>query len=407
MFVIKEDHLGTDRWLRAPDDAALPGAGPILVSLDRWRQDQQALDASALELGLSLRADQSPVDIPGEVNRFNLITVEFPTFTDGRGYTAARLLRERLGYRGELRAVGDTGRDQFAFLRRCGFDAVEVADGGGQTENWEAARGEFNFVFQAAADGRAPVSKLRRSGPDPVSDLSRRLRRLCARYDRMPAADILDAMIRREFSGQIALVSSFGAEAAVLLHMVSEIDPAIPVLFLNTGKIFGETLRYRAQLVDRLGLQDVRDIKPSAGRLDARDPGGVLWASDPDACCYIRKVEPLNRALTGFSAWITGRKRIHGGDRSSLPVIEAGDGRFKVNPLAGWRHQDVADYFAAHDLPRHPLEADGYLSIGCMPCTDRAGDGEGSRDGRWRGSDKTECGIHLPVSNFRDYGGDI
>jgi len=377
-----------------------------VFSLNQWQDEQNAFGGTGQKLGLALEAHEIPLEISGDVNRFDLITVDFPAFTDGRGYTIARLLRERLGYQGELRAVGDVKQDQFSFLRRCGFDSV-----GGLSRElstlWDQALFDISVPFQAASDERLPVPELRRRLHPSAPDHQRRVKRLIGRYQGQSAQEILEAAIRWEFPGQIALVSSFGAEAAVLLHMVSEIDPATPVLFLNTGKIFGETLRYRTQLVEQLGLQDVRDIKPLAKGIADRDPGGVLWASDPDGCCYVRKVEPLNRALTGFGAWITGRKRAHGGDRTELPVAEALDGRVKINPLAGWTRDDVEAYFTAHNLPHHPLEAGGYRSIGCMTCTDRIAEGENLRDGRWRGSEKTECGIHLPISTFKDYGADI
>jgi phosphoadenosine phosphosulfate reductase len=225
---------------------------------------------------------------------------------------------------------------------------------------------------------------------------------LTARYAGRAAPELLRAMIEDEFPGQIALVSSFGAEAAILLHMVADIDAATPVIFLDTEKLFGETLRYRDQLTERLGLTDVRSIRPDPQRIQSLDPDGVLWYGNPDMCCFIRKVEPMRRALTGFSAWITGRKRFHGGERAELPAIEAADdGRIKINPLAGWHRDDIDRYFATHDLPRHPLEADGFLSIGCMPCTDRVKPGEGARAGRWRDLEKSECGIHLPAGRWR------
>lgn len=225
---------------------------------------------------------------------------------------------------------------------------------------------------------------------------------LTARYADRAAPELLRAMIEDEFPGRIALVSSFGAEAAILLHMVAGIDAATPVIFLDTEKLFGETLRYRDQLTERLGLTDVRSIRPDPQRIQSLDPDGVLWYGNPDMCCFIRKVEPMRRALTGLSAWITGRKRFHGGERAELPAIEAADdGRIKINPLAGWNRDDIDRYFAAHDLPRHPLEADGFLSIGCMPCTDRVKPGEGARAGRWRDLEKSECGIHLPAGRWR------
>jgi phosphoadenosine phosphosulfate reductase len=210
------------------------------------------------------------------------------------------------------------------------------------------------------------------------------------------AEDLLREMLT-EYRGRIALVSSFGAESAVVLHMVSEIDKAVPVIFLDTGKLFAETLRYRDLLVQRLGLTDLRTARPEPARIAQIDPSGTLWRSDPDVCCWQRKVEPLDEALAGFAAWITGRKRYQGGIRRNLPLVESGsDGRVKINPLAGWSARDIARYFAAHDLPRHPLQAHGYSSIGCTSCTRPTRPGEEARAGRWDGSEKNECGIHLP-----------
>jgi phosphoadenosine phosphosulfate reductase len=222
-------------------------------------------------------------------------------------------------------------------------------------------------------------------------------------YAGADANTLLAAMIREEFSGsRIALVSSFGTEAAVLLHLVSQADPATPVVFLDTGKLFGETLRYRDTLVGRLGLTDVRSIEPDPAAVEGEDNEGVLWLHDADSCCRIRKVEPLARALKPFAAWINGRKRFQNDDRAAIPPVEWDGERIKVNPLAEWNPADVAAYFERHDLPRHPLEADGYRSIGCMPCTDRVAPDEDPRAGRWRGKDKTECGIHLPRSVRED-----
>jgi phosphoadenosine phosphosulfate reductase len=236
----------------------------------------------------------------------------------------------------------------------------------------------------------APAKGLLAAGLTRVDELAQR-------WSEADTETMLAGMIHEEFAGQIALVSSFGAEAAVLLHMVAGIEPQLPVIFLDTGKLFGETLRYRDRLVTDLGLTDVRSIKPDAARLDALDPDGVLWFGNPDMCCHIRKVEPLALALTGFGAWITGRKGFHGGERDGLQRIERNedDNRIKINPLALWRKADIDAYFERHALPRHPLEAEGFLSIGCMPCTDRVAPGEHPRAGRWRGNEKTECGIHL------------
>ena len=217
---------------------------------------------------------------------------------------------------------------------------------------------------------------------------------LLARYGRAESRDLLRAMIREEFRGGVALVSSFGAEAAVLLHLVAEIDSATPVLFLETGKHFALTRAYRSALAAHMGLEDVRDVEPDEAAVAARDPEGDLWRRDPDACCDLRKVAPLERALAGFDAWITGRKRFQGETRAALKPIEADGRRIKINPLWNWSARDIDAYYVAHALPRHPLVAQGYPSIGCRPCTRPVRTGEDARAGRWAGTGKTECGIH-------------
>jgi phosphoadenosine phosphosulfate reductase len=194
--------------------------------------------------------------------------------------------------------------------------------------------------------------------------------------------------------GRLAVVSSFGTESAVLLKFVAEIDRTLPVLFLDTDWLFKETLAYRDALIDRLELTDVRTISPSPSALALRDPKRDLCFRDRDACCAIRKVAPLAKELTPFDGWISGRKRIHGGDRARLPVVEADGQRLKFNPLASLTRAEIDDVFATADLPRHPLEALGFTSVGCVPCTGRPVPGGELRDGRWGGLAKTECGIH-------------
>ncbi len=211
-----------------------------------------------------------------------------------------------------------------------------------------------------------------------------------------------------EFGDKLALVSSFGAESAVLLHMVAQIKPDLPVLFLDTGMLFGQTLDYRQRLAAKLGLTAVRDLRPQFQDLAVHDPAADLWKSDTDACCHIRKVLPLNRVLEGFDAWITGRKRFQGGDRLRLQVVEHADGKIKLNPLANWTKEDLDAYAAEHDLPAHPLVEFGYPSIGCWPCTAPVEEGEDLRAGRWKGLDKTECGIHVErATPGAEVGGDI
>jgi phosphoadenosine phosphosulfate reductase len=215
--------------------------------------------------------------------------------------------------------------------------------------------------------------------------------------DQSSAECVLETMILDRYRGKIALVSSFGTESAILLHMIAEIDKTTPVLFLDTGKLFAETLVYRDEIVSQLGLTAVKNIRPSGAQLAAWDPDGRLWQKDADLCCAIRKTNPLDEALEGYEAWITGRKRAQGGTRAQLTMVETGpDGRMTINPLAYWDDARIDAYFARHNLARHPLQAAGYTSIGCATCTVRPRPGEDKRAGRWAGLDKTECGIHLP-----------
>lgn len=213
--------------------------------------------------------------------------------------------------------------------------------------------------------------------------------------------EMLRTVLGEHMVGDVAVVSSFGAESAALLHLVASVDPAVPVLFLDTGKHFPETLAYRDQLVAILGLKDFRVLQPDAQIVADRDASELRWSYDPDGCCEIRKVAPLAKGLEGFDASITGRKAFQAKTRNALPRFELDtsdvQGRLKVNPLADWTRADIDAYFAEHGLPQHPLVAQGYLSIGCAPCTSVVKPGEDPRAGRWRGWDKTECGIHTPV----------
>ncbi len=206
---------------------------------------------------------------------------------------------------------------------------------------------------------------------------------------------IISAAIKAVGRDRLAVVSSFGTESAALLKLVADVDPAVPVVFLDTGWLFEETLAYRDTLTGLLGLSDVRTFHPLEDSLAREDKDRDLWSANPDQCCFIRKVEPLTRALSSFDGWINGRKRFQGGDRASIPVVEADGTRLKFNPLANVSQDELKALYATMKLPSHPLLASGFTSIGCIPCTSRTQPGEDARAGRWRDKGKTECGIHV------------
>ncbi len=227
-------------------------------------------------------------------------------------------------------------------------------------------------------------------------DVAERVAALNARYRHHSATAVLEHALKDADLGRVALVSSFGAESVVLLHLVSVIAPETPVLFIDTRMLFPETLEYQRLLAETLHLGDVRTIRAIQPRLAFEDPDNTLHQFNTDACCHVRKVEPLERALKPFDGWITGRKRYQGAGRGTVDFFEAeGALRIKVNPLAHWGREDIEEYMVENRLPRHPLVAKGFPSIGCAPCTTAVKPGEDPRAGRWRGTEKVECGIHF------------
>jgi len=230
---------------------------------------------------------------------------------------------------------------------------------------------------------------------DLTALLAARAAQLNADLSDADARTVIDTVLRNAALGDLAMVSSFGAESVVLLHLISQADPDTPVLFLETGMLFPETLTYQRAVAETLGLTNVRIIRPDSADLFLHDPDGDLHLRDADTCCALRKTKPLELALQPFDGWITGRKRHQTGDRAAMEVFEVDAGKLKINPLANWTPQDIADHMTAHDLPRHPLVAQGFASVGCAPCTTKVAPGEDPRAGRWRGRVKTECGIHF------------
>lgn len=220
------------------------------------------------------------------------------------------------------------------------------------------------------------------------------LERLIGLYGHLDGSDLLEAMIKEAFPGGIAVSSSFGIEAAVLLDMVARIDPATPIVFLDTGVLFEETIAYKDVLEKRLGLTDIRTMRPLDDHIQKYDPDETLHETDSNLCCHIRKVLPMQDALHAFDAWVTGRKRFHGGERTDLPALELDQGQIKVNPLINYDRDKILEEFTQRGLPIHALELKGYTSVGCHYCTGLPVAGDDVRSGRWSGQNKTECGIH-------------
>lgn len=320
------------------------------------------------------------------------IVIVFEAFRDGRGFSLASTLREQ-GWSGRLIAAGDLLPDQARHLNRSGFDAVELAPGA-DPETWHRMLAAFTTVYQAGTDTAVPAWR-RRAEPAATTDLEALARRLNDRLADADAATILQTALDPALGLDVAVLSSFGADAAVLLDHVAQVDAATPVLFLDTGQHFFQTLGYRRQLAGHLGLSDVRIVVPDTRERASIDPAGDLWQRDPDSCCDLRKVRPLARASAGFNALVTGRKRHQTETRRSLDVVEVLDGTLRINPLAAWDARRIEAHMVARQLPRHPLVDQGYVSIGCWPCTRAIDPDEALRAGRWSGVDKVECGIHL------------
>lgn len=361
--------------------------------------DVDALSRNTDIEALRLPPDADLSEIVDALPRIQSIFVEFAAFTDGRGFSLARLLRQRHSYTGLLVADGQLIPDQFAFALQCGFDAVRIADrelARHTPEAWDAALDAFDLTYQrgyavkpgpatSIFDARLTAMEERKTD-DPFFGLGAEaaLRRAIAQHD-----------------GDIFLASSLGADSAVLLHMVSRIRPDLPIYFLDTGKHFRQTLAYRDTLIEQLGLTNFINVRPDRDELIQQDPTGALHEAEPDACCALRKVRPLASAVGHFGAQITGRKRYQTPERANMPIYEPLDGAdgepgmVKINPLGYWTAKDVTAYIRRHNLPPHPMFALGYLSIGCQPCTTRVAEGEDPRAGRWRNQGKTECGIHM------------
>ena len=372
----------------------------ILIRDGHEESAEDYVDLPELESFLNSNRGEAvrlPNDVDLETIKLRLpmiktIIVDFPNFADGRGFSIARQLRKKYGYSALLIAEGPLIPDQYAFALQCGFDAIKVDEEtyARQTESdWFNAMDAFSLTYQ-----RGYAFK---QGP-ALSVFDARQTSIGAMNSNDPYFGLSAEMALRksieEYNGKIVMVSSLGADSAVLLHLVSKIDKNLPIYFLDTGKHFRETLTYRDLLIEDLGLTNFMTLTPDSKELKTEDPDGILHQSEPDLCCKLRKVRPLDKMLTDFDARITGRKRYQTPERKDMPIMELGGRMAKINPLAYWTAKDVTAYIRKHDLAPHPMFALGYLSIGCQPCTTRVAEGEDPRAGRWRNNDKTECGIH-------------
>ena len=408
MPLLKEGRAVEDSFLHLADDAPVPDGAPVVVSAERLRAEFAQLGSRTAPLGVAWPNDRKIIELAPYLDRLALVALSFPAFKDGRAYSQARVLRAQYGFRGELRATGEVLRDQFSFLVRSGFDALEVKKDS-DAAMFAEVHARYSAFYQPSADGGPPVFQRRRAHhptpPGPAIADRDNVPRLNRVLDGLPPADIIAEAIRTVPKGKLAVVSSFGIEAATLLKFVADVDRSLPVLFLDTGWLFAETLSYRDALVARLGLTDVRTLKPPEPALAAQDPRGDLWFNDSEACCRLRKVLPLAEALQPFDAWINGRKRFHGRERANLPIVEHDGRHLKFNPLVQIAPRELTALYRTFDLPEHPLKAAGFPSVGCLPCTSRTFPGEDIRAGRWRGRDKKECGIHALTATAAESAG--
>ena len=354
------------------------------MALDSARQ----LAADSVEID----AHAAPQDALDRLAGVEQAVIRFESFKDGRGFSLAASLRG-LGYDGELHALGPLLPDQEAALKRVGFTGVISTR---PTTSGPARSGGFAHVYQPDPGGGAAMPAYIRRALAARRATAERL----AKELEGAAPEVILQRALETYAGRIALLSSFGAEAALGLKLVADAAPETPILFLDTQRHFAQTLRYRDALATALKLTDLRTLTPDATEARHEDGDGRLYERDGAACCDLRKVRPLARALEPFDAIITGRKRYHGGERGALPAVEFDGERVKINPLAFLDPDQVAARFKALELLAHPLAEQGYASIGCWPCTAPA-DGAGSRAGRWAGQDREECGIFDPALTRR------
>jgi phosphoadenosine phosphosulfate reductase len=352
-----------------------------------------ALVARPPEAGTVLEAHADAEALVAAAAEARPIAISFPIVTDGRGFSLARLLRERHGFKGEIRAVGHLIPDHGQFLLRSGFDTAEINDPGAASV-WKASIERIRHNYQPAVRNMLPL-RWDASRKEAVA-LDQRLGRIDTLTDRIRE-------VKRRIEGRVAFSTSLGLEDQAILHAIANSGVDIDVFTLDTGRLFSEVLETVELSEFRYGIR-IRLVAPDAGEIEelvARD--GVFGfrhsVENRKTCCEVRKVRPLSRALEGAQGWISGLRREHSDARASVPLAEwdAARGLIKLNPVADWSTHDLTAYIAANNVPVNPLHARGFVSIGCAPCTRAIEPGEHPRAGRWwwENEEKKECGLHL------------
>jgi phosphoadenosine phosphosulfate reductase len=322
-----------------------------------------------------------------------VVGIRFLAFGDGRGHSLAVLLRERHGFKGEIRAIGYLIPDLAPFLLRSGFDTAEVTDAN-NLATWQAALTRIRHNYQPGF--RNPQPLRRDASKRAATELDSLLASIKPLPDRI-------AEMRRRVEGRIVFSTSLGLEDQAILHAIAENGADIDIFTLDTGRLFPEVLETVELSEIRYGRR-IRLVAPDAAEVEqlvARD--GVYGfrhaVENRQRCCNIRKVRPLNRELVGAQGWISGIRREHSDERANVPLAEwdAARGLTKVNPVADWSTPELAAYIADNNVPVNPLHARGFISIGCQPCTRAVQAGEDPRAGRWwwEHEEKKECGLHM------------
>lgn len=363
-------------------------------------QSGTVLEAAA-EPAATLPADAKPEVMTAAAATAGPVAIEFPKFSDGRGMSLARLMRDRHGYKGELRAVGHLIPDLAQFLLRSGFDTAEIADDA-SAATWNEVLNRIRHLYQPAY--RSPF-QLRRDfrGEKGSGSLGGDAASLDARLAELGTLEARIEAIGQSIKGRIAFSTSLGLEDQAILHAIAETKAPIDVFTLDTGRLFPETLETLEASELRYGVR-IAIVAPDAKEVEqlvARD--GIFGfrhsIENRVSCCEIRKVRPLARALKGAKGWVTGLRRDQSQvrDEVAFASLDETRGLTKVNPLADWSQDRVEAYLDANRVPVNPLHAKGFISIGCQPCTRAIQPGEHPRAGRWwwENEEKKECGLHL------------